>query len=260
MTMKLSQILIGIASLALLTSPRVLAQQGPPPLQPLLHQMLTGNLRQREEAFWTIKAIPHAASKPEVQRVFVEVLQREDDDMNLGPPRNDPGYGESYMEYVGWIAELVWRYAEITDSEDRATLLAIAESPGALPSAEGDWLETRTALHISDLLRLASSAKAPVRSDALQGLAKFLNAARGGKRAMTREHALDAKGAIIGALQSPAAGDRLEAFLAIEQLRDPDDAHYLAAMTNDPDPWLRQQARLGAAWLAKQPPVHHIAH
>lgn len=262
MSCKLRDFLLPLLAVAIsaLLAP---SQAPPPPLAPLLQQMEAGTVQQRERAFYAIRAIPHAAAQPQVQRVFVAVLQREDDIINSAGYEGETSrqYGEAYANYVGYLCTLVYRYAKLTNSENRPALLAILDAPGLAAGRSGEWLAGRTALMATDAARLASAPRTAVRGEGLQALAAFLQAGRSGRRQMTPDHARAAKNAVLSALGSSSADERFLAMLAVADLKDPSDAGTIAAMAaRDPNPQVRLRANSIAAWLAKQPPVHHIAH
>ncbi len=245
---------------SLLCTAALAAQQSPPPLQPLLQQMLSGNLAQRANAFWTIKAIPHAAAKPEVQKVLVQVLQREDDIMSSAEYH---GLGEGYAEYVGWLGSLVFEYAKRTSSEDRPTLLALMGAGVGVAGggASAKWLATRSTIGVEDAIKIASSPSLTARQAGRDTLVELVLAARSGERAMTPEHAQLAKQAILAGLKAPDADDRSGAVSAVGMLDDPDNVGLVMKLARgDPDATVRRFALRVAERLAKLPPVHHIGH
>lgn len=256
---------IGISCAFLVTCAASLPAQGPPPIAPLLQQMLNGDMSGREAAFDKIEAIPHADTRREVQRVFVQVLQREDEMIDSAFAANpeggsDAAYGEGYGEYASELGDRVFRYAQLTNSEDRPTLVALADADSdGDGSVIGKWLATRSAFRFADALAMASDPRQGRRMGGRAELAAMINAARAGVRSMTATEAKDAKAAVLAGLRDTSTAARSRAQLTLSRLHDPDDAAALAAAAaTEPNSQIRRDELATSAWLAKQPPVHHV--
>jgi len=239
-----------------------LAAQTPSSIPALVASLASPDLSARMDAFVRLNSMPHAAQRPDVQSALVKLLQFEDnaiESANKSGISPDDKWGEPYGEYVGQLADRVFRTAQAADSNDRATLLALLWSPANPGSVLSQWLATRSNLGVSDALAQATS---PVEYDRMQAagvLSDMLRLDRSGAHPLGGTDRVAAKRAIVALLKDTSPGVKVQAVYSIEHIEDPKDAPTLWAIAQA-DPSIRELAQKGGDWLSKRPalPTGHL--
>ncbi|HWG37971.1 MAG TPA: hypothetical protein VN690_09670 [Terriglobales bacterium] len=242
---------------ALFAAGTILAAQSAVQLPGLLQQLQSRDLNTRVTAYSAILEIPHADTRPEVQKAFVQLLLTEEqvtDAAWLQDPADGPdgvygeGYGGDYLESL--VGEVV-AYAELTDSEDPATVTALVHTTAGDPaSPRVAWLASRTSLKPSELAAMIKSPILMERSMGRSNLAGLIIANRNGKRKLSdADHAL-VKRALIASLKDPALDGRNDAVDKISAAGDP-DPDFIKALTDAAasDPQMRRSALRAASDL-----------
>lgn len=103
----------------------------------LIKQLASDDMKQRMEAFYKIRSGGIAPENKELMNALLDLLEKENQliDTTLRESNGRVGasgkYGEEYLEYVGWLGDVIFSKADLTDKRILSILLRSSYHPTA---------------------------------------------------------------------------------------------------------------------------------